>query len=93
MAAIAMMISVFNSERGKALMVIIGFLIALYFFDSIIKVNESTAYLKPFSYFQLFQPTDLVRGEQNVWQMVSISSLLAAIGFIITVFQFRRRDF
>jgi ABC-2 type transport system permease protein len=93
MAAISMMISVFNSERGKALMVIIGVLIALYFFDSIIKVNESTAYLKSFSYFQLFQPTDLVRGEQNVWKIVSISLLLAACGFIITLLQFRRRDF
>jgi ABC-2 type transport system permease protein len=93
MAALAMMISVFNSERGKALMVIIGILIALYFFDSIIKVNESTAYLKAFSYFQLYQPTDLVRGEQNVWQIVFISSVLTVIGFIIAMFQFRRRDF
>jgi len=92
MAAGAIAISSFFSERGKSLAVIIGTLITFYFFDSIIRLNESLSFLRQFSYFQLYQPTELIRGLKSVSHSILISSLISVICLLISLLNFRRRD-
>jgi len=92
MAAGSIAISSFLSERGKSLAFIIGILITFYFFDSIIRLNESLSFLRKFSYFQLYQPTELIRGLKSAGESIIISGLITVICLMVSLLHFRRRD-
>jgi len=92
MGSIAMAISTFQIEKGKALSKAIGFIVFLYFFDTIIKLSKSLEKFSSFSYFQLYQPGKIVLNEINTWNCILISLSITTVFFIISVIQFNRRD-
>jgi ABC-type transport system involved in multi-copper enzyme maturation permease subunit len=92
MGALALAISTFFSERGRATAIIIGLFVILYFFDTIIRLNESLQFLHNYSYFQLYQPGKLVLGKISVNNCIIITGIISVIGFSITLIRFNRRD-
>jgi ABC-type transport system involved in multi-copper enzyme maturation permease subunit len=91
-AALALAISSFHNERGKALSRIMGLIVFLYFCDTIFKVNKSFDFILSYSYFQLYQPGKLVLNQANTANCILISLLLTLIFLVIAIVQFNRRD-
>ena len=92
MGAIALAISTFFNERGKATAIIIGLFVILYFFDTVIRLNESLQYLLNYSYFQLYQPGKIVLRQINVMNCIIITTVISVIFFLITIIRFNRID-
>ncbi|MBU1342800.1 MAG: ABC transporter permease [Proteobacteria bacterium] len=92
MGSIALAISVFQNEKGKALSKAIGVLVVLYFFDTIIKLSKSLENLSTYSYFQLYQPGKLVLNQADAKNCILISVVIIAVFLSVTVIQFNRRD-
>jgi ABC-type transport system involved in multi-copper enzyme maturation permease subunit len=92
MAAIALAVACWNHEKGKALARVIAIIVVFYFFDVIIRMLPEWEYLTTYSYFQLYQPTQLTLGKVSYLSSVLISICIMAVFFTISVIQFNRRD-
>ncbi len=92
MGALTFLIAAFQDERGKALSRIIGTLVFLFLFDTLIRLNESLHFLKNYSFFQLYQPVDIARGKAGLLAPVVISLSIAGVCLSLAVIRFRRRD-
>ena len=93
MAAIAMTVACWNHEKGKMLARIIAIVVTLYFFDVIIRMLPEWEYLTTYSYFQLYQPTQLTLGKASFSSSGYISLIIIVIFFIVSLIQFNKRDF
>jgi len=93
MAAIAMAVACWNHEKGKALARMIAIVVAFYFFDVIIRMLPEWEYLTAYSYFQLYQPTQLTLGNASYFVSGLISILIVIVFFIVSIIQFNKRDF
>jgi ABC-type transport system involved in multi-copper enzyme maturation permease subunit len=92
MGSIALAISTFFNERGRATAIIIGLFVTLYFFDTVIRLNESLQFLHNYSYFQLYQPGKIVLGQISAKNCIMITFLISVMFFSITLIRFNRRD-
>ncbi len=92
MGSLSMAISTFQVEKGKTLSKTIGFIVFLYFFDTIIKLSTSLEHFSSYSYFQLYQPGKIVLNEISAGNCILISLSITTVFFIISVIQFNRRD-
>jgi ABC-type transport system involved in multi-copper enzyme maturation permease subunit len=92
LAAISMSVSSFNQEKGKAQARMIAIVVVLYFFDVIIRAIPDLDYLTAYSYFQLYQPTQLTLGNAGFLSSSIISLCIAVTIFIIALIKFNRRD-
>lgn len=92
MTAMALAIASFQNERGKALSRIIGIVVFLYFYDTITRVNDSLKNLQAFSYFRLYQPSEIIMNKTSVSQDIGICIILTIILLAISILQFNRRD-
>jgi len=92
MGSIALALSTFHMERGKMLSHSIAIFIVLYFFDTIIRISDKTAFLLKYSYFQLFQPNKLILGQMNTKVIIVVDLIIIATMFILALVQFNRRD-
>lgn len=92
MAALALAIASFQNERGKALSRIIGIVVFLYFYDSITRVNDSLKSFQSFSYFKLYQPSEIIMNKTSLAQDMLICIILTGIFLALSILQFKRRD-
>jgi ABC-type transport system involved in multi-copper enzyme maturation permease subunit len=92
MGSIALAIASFHSERGKMLSQAIAIFIMLYFFDTIIRISDKTAFLLNYSYFQLFQPNKLILGQMHTTVIITVDLLIIGIMLGLALLQFNRRD-
>jgi ABC-2 type transport system permease protein len=92
MGSITLALSTFHNERGKMLSHGIAFFIVLYFFDTIIRISDKTAFLLKYSYFQLFQPSKLILGQMNTNVIIVVDLIIIATTFTLALVQFNRRD-
>jgi ABC-type sugar transport system ATPase subunit len=92
MGSMAIAICSFQIEKGKALGKTIGLIVALYFFDTIIKLSKSLDYLYSYSYFQLYQPGKLVQNQSDAGVCVLISLVLTGLFLMVGILQFNKRD-
>jgi ABC-type transport system involved in multi-copper enzyme maturation permease subunit len=92
MGSVAMIIAVNQKERGKALAKSVGLFVILYFLDTIIRLNISLSHLTSFSYFNLFQPGKLLRGEVNFEITIFVLLLIVLIFWILSVSVFSKKD-
>ncbi|WP_300464903.1 ABC transporter permease subunit [Desulfobacula sp.] len=92
MGSMAMAICTFQIEKGKALSKTIGLIVALYFFDTIIKLSKSLDHLYAYSYFQLYQPGKLVQNQVDASLCVLISLVLTGLFLMVAILQFNKRD-
>ncbi len=92
MAALALAVASFQNERGKALSRIIGLVVFLYFYDTITRVNDSLKSFQAFSYFKLYQPSEVIMHKTSLSQDMLICVILTAILLILSILQFNRRD-
>lgn len=92
MAAIALAVACWNHEKGKALARMIAVVVVFYFFDVIIRMLPEWDYLTAYSYFQLYQPTQLTMGKVGFLSSGLISISITIVFFAISILQFNRRD-
>ena len=92
MGAIALAVACWNYEKGKALARMISVIVVLYFFDVIIRMLPEWDYLTAYSYFQLYQPTQLTLGNAGYLSSSLISICILIVFFVISLIQFNRRD-
>ncbi len=92
MGSAAIAISSFQIEKGKALSKTIGLIVALYFFDTIIKLSKSLDHLYPYSYFQLYQPGKLIQNQADETVCILISLVITLLFLIVAILQFNKRD-
>ncbi len=82
MAALALALASFQNERGKALSRIIGLVVFLYFYDTITRVNDSLKSFQTFSYFKLYQPSEIIMNKTSLSQDMFICVILTGIFLI-----------
>jgi ABC-type transport system involved in multi-copper enzyme maturation permease subunit len=92
MGSIGLAMASFHTERGKMLSHTIAIFITLYFFDTIIRISDKTAFLLNYSYFQLFQPSKLILGQMNAVTIMVVDMIIIAAMFVIAIVRFNRRD-
>ncbi|MEJ2543437.1 MAG: ABC transporter permease subunit [Calditrichaceae bacterium] len=92
MAAIGMAVACWSQEKGKMLAWMIAIVVIFYFFDVIIRMLPEWDYLTAYSYFQLYQPTQLTLGNASFVKSGFISGLIVILFFITSLVQFNRRD-
>jgi ABC-type transport system involved in multi-copper enzyme maturation permease subunit len=92
MSALALTAASLHNERGKALSRIIGIFVFFYFYDTIIRVNDSLKTLRAFSYFSLYQPSEIIMHKTSVLQDVFVCMFLTAVFLTLSILQFNRRD-
>ena len=90
--SISLAISTFQAERGKAIARTVSLFVLLYFYDTVIRLNQSLEYLTAYSYFNLFQPGKLLKSEINLTIAIIFLLCISIIFFIIAVIRFNRRD-
>lgn len=92
MAAIALTVACWSYEKGKMLAWMIAIVVIFYFFDVVIRMLPEWDYLTAYSYFQLYQPTQLTLGNASFVISGFISSFIVLVFFTISLIQFNRRD-
>ena len=92
MGSIALLISVFQNERGKALARTIGLVVFFYFFDTIVRLSDYLAFLIPYSYFNLFKAGEVVVGKSSALYSGLICVAITIILVTLSCFRFNRRD-
>jgi hypothetical protein len=87
-----MAVACWSQEKGKMLAWMIAIVVIFYFFDVIIRMLPEWDYLTAYSYFQLYQPTQLTLGNASFVKSGFISGLIVILFFITSLVQFNRRD-
>lgn len=92
MGSIAMAISTFQWERGKALSITVSLMVLLYFYDTIIRLNTSLEHLISYSYFNLYQPGKLIRGQIDAGISILFLVIIIVLFLLLSIFRFNQRD-
>ena len=90
--ALALAISSFQSERGKAISKTVSLIVVLYFYDTVIRLNTSLEHLTSWSYFNLYQPAKLIRGQINFQLTIFYLMMIITAFLILSIIRFNRRD-
>ncbi|MBA7513838.1 hypothetical protein ES705_05856 [subsurface metagenome] len=90
--SISLAISTFQYERGKAIAKSVSLFVVLYFFDTVIRLNKSLEYLTAYSYFNLFQPGKLLKGEIDFGNTVMVLLLIITIFLGLSIISFNKKD-
>lgn len=90
--AISMALSVFFNERGRAMAVIIAVVVVLYFFDTLLRISTTLEPLKAISYFQLYQPGELAKGNHHPMIQGALSGAIILAGMAVACYKFATRD-
>ena len=90
--SISLMISTFQYERGKALAKSVSLFVLFYFYDTVIRLNQSMEYLTAYSYFNLFQPGKILKGQQDFAGSIIILLIIISIFLFGAILRFNKRD-
>ena len=90
--SISLAVSAFQFERGKAIAKSVSLFVFLYFYDTVVRLNQDLEFLTRFSYFNLFQPGKLLKDQLNFSGSILILLVIISIFFVIALLQFNRRD-
>ena len=90
--SVSLAISTYQVERGKAIAKSVSLFVFLYFYDTIIRLNQSLEYLTTYSFFNLFQPGKLLKGEIDFTIGVIILLIVITLFLCISILRFNNRD-
>jgi ABC-type transport system involved in multi-copper enzyme maturation permease subunit len=90
--SLTLAISSYQFERGKAISKAVTLLVLLYFYDTIIRLNKSLEHLTAYSYFNLFQPARLLKGEINFINAIIFLVIITFLFLIVSIIHFNKRD-
>jgi ABC-type transport system involved in multi-copper enzyme maturation permease subunit len=90
--SISLAISTFQNERGKVIAKTVSLFVLLYFYDTVVRLNQSLEYLTAYSYFNLFQPGKLLKGEIDFSGTIMLLVCITILFFVIAILRFNRRD-
>ncbi len=90
--SMALLISTYSFEKGKAVARSVGLIVFLFFYHTIFKMWTSMNDLLYISYFQIYVPGRIVGGLDD-WRVKSLIAALVTIAcFLAAVHRFRYRD-
>lgn len=92
MGSISLAINTFQHERGKAITKSVSLFVLLYFYDTIIRLNQSLEYLTAYSYFNLFQPGKLLKGQLDFNNGIIILSIIILFFLFTSILRYNNRD-
>jgi ABC-type transport system involved in multi-copper enzyme maturation permease subunit len=92
MGAIALFIASFQNEKGKSLARIVSLFVILYFFDTVVRLNKGLEHLTSFSFFNLYQPSKILKGDIDYEATIIILLVLIIITFAAAILRFNKRD-
>lgn len=92
MGAISLFISIFHREKGKAIARTVSFFVLLYFYDTVIRLNKSLEFLTDYSYFNLYQPGKLLRGQADISTILILLIIITCLFFSLSVYRFTKSD-
>lgn len=92
LAAIVTFIATTQNERGKALSWSIGTILLLFIFDALIRLWPKIAFLKPYSFFNWYQPVNIATSTYNYPLGLSILFSILILFLGLSVYHFSRRD-
>ncbi len=90
--SISLAISTFKYERGKAIAKSVSLFVVLYFFDTVIRLNKSLEYLTAYSYFNLFKPGKMLKGEIDFGNTIMVLLLIITIFLGLSIISFNKKD-
>ena len=90
--SISLTISTFQFERGKAIAKSVSLFVFLYFYDTIIRLNQNLESFTTYSYFNLFQPGKLLKGQIDFMSGIIFLGIIILCFLMLSVFYFNRRD-
>jgi ABC-type transport system involved in multi-copper enzyme maturation permease subunit len=92
MGAISLAITTFQNERGKAVAKTVSFFVVLYFYDTVVRLNNSLEHLTIYSYFDLHQPAKLLRGQSDISSSILILVTITMVSLGVAILHFNKRD-
>jgi len=90
--SISLAIGTFQYERGKSIAKSVSLFVFFYFYDTVIRLNQSLEQLTAYSYFNLFQPGKLLKGQLDFTSSCIILSILIPLFLFIAILRFNNRD-
>jgi ABC-type transport system involved in multi-copper enzyme maturation permease subunit len=91
-ATISLAISTFQFERGKVIAKSVSLFVFLYFYDTVIRLNQSLEYLTAYSYFNLFQPAKLLKSEIDFVSSLAFLVIIIFVFLFVALLRFNNRD-
>lgn len=80
------------SERGSALAWGIGLILTLFVIDAIIRLWPTIDFLKPYSFFNWYQPVDIATNRYDFSTGIPVLVILAFLFIVFSVISFNKRD-
>ena len=90
--SISLAISTFQYERGKAIAKSVSLFVFLYFYDTVIRLNQALEHLTVYSYFNLFQPGKLLKGQIDFTSGILFLGIIIFAFLFLAVLRFNKRD-
>jgi ABC-2 type transport system permease protein len=90
--SLAMLISVFGKEGGRAGIRAAALILIFYFLFFLGILWDAIHTLTPYNIFAYYQPTKLMFGERSFWLHAVVLSVLIIISLAVSLRQFQRRD-
>jgi ABC-2 type transport system permease protein len=90
--SISLSISTFQYERGKAIAKSVSLFVLLYFYDTIIRLNQTLEHLTAYSYFNLFQPGKLLKSQIDFTGGIIFLVIIISVFLYLAVLRFNHRD-
>ena len=88
----SIMISSFMKEANKSASITAIAMLVFYFADILSSMWKPLDFLKPFNIFTYYQPQKLLIGQRTLTENLPLLIGLTIIFFVISLWQFRRRD-
>jgi ABC-type transport system involved in multi-copper enzyme maturation permease subunit len=92
MGSFSLAVSTFQNERGKTIAKGVSIFVILYFYDTVIRLNQSLEHLTAYSYFNLYQPSKLLRGQLSIENSLSILVAIIFVFLSIAIIRFNKCD-
>ena len=87
-----MVVSSFEKEGNKVSIRVAGIVLVFYLLHYLSSWWEAIEFIKPFNIFSYYQPEDLMTGRRSFLLHAAVLSSLILLCFLISAFQFNRRD-
>jgi hypothetical protein len=91
-SAIVTLVATISAERGSALAWSIGIILSLFVIDAIIRLWPMIDFLKPYSFFNWYQPVEIATGRYDFQIGIPVLLILTPLLLILSVIVFNKRD-
>ncbi|MDP4083702.1 MAG: ABC transporter permease subunit [Bacillota bacterium] len=92
LGGISFLISSLSNDEKKALGISGGIIFGFYSLDIIGKISEKVDWIKHFTIFTLYSPSEIVVGKADLTNDCAILFFIGIVAFVVSILAFRKRD-